>query len=126
MSDELKRTNRELGDLLCRRAFLGRTALGLGGFALSNLFGNQLSFAADAFLETAKAKRVIMIFLSGGLSQIELFDEKPVLNERRGQELPDSIRKGQDVTNVTQVQGAFPVVGSAFEYRDYGQSGMRM
>ena len=33
MSDELKHTNRELGDLLCRRAFLGRTALGLGGFA---------------------------------------------------------------------------------------------
>ena len=42
---------RQLGDILCRRAFLGRTAMGVGGMALSSLFGRQLSFAADALRE---------------------------------------------------------------------------
>ena len=116
--------NRELENLLCRRAFLNKSATGLGGLALSSLFGGKL--LAGALPETKHAKRVIMIFLSGGLSQMELFDEKPVLNERRGEDFPDSIRGDQDITNVTQVQGAFPVVGSAFDFQNYGKCGMRM
>ena len=40
-----------------------------------------------------KAKRVIYLFQSGGPSQLDLFDHKPMLRTLNGQELPDSIRR---------------------------------
>jgi len=110
---------------LSRRAFLGTSVLSLGSIALSNLFaraGDDPSFKLGA----VTAKRVIMIFAAGGLSQLDLFDEKPLLNQRRGEELPDSIRKGQRITGVTEKQGALPVVGSCFKFKPYGKSGLRL
>ena len=77
-------------------------------------------------LDKAPAKNVVVIFLSGGLSQHDLFDEKPILNERRGEQLPPSIRQGGRVSGLTQRQGQLPVVGSKFEFEDYGKCGMRM
>ena len=41
-----------------------------------------------------KAKRVIYLFQSGGPSQLELFDDKPLVRDKHGSELPDSIRMG--------------------------------
>ena len=92
---------------LCRRAFLGQTTLGLGSIALASFLQRQALAADDtpAFkLPKARAKRVIMVFLAGGLSQMDLFDEKPILNQRRGEELPDSVRRGQRITGVTEKQ----------------------
>lgn len=119
-------------DLLCRRAFFGRSAFGLGGLAATLL--SQRAFAASPqdlapawrLPGTPKAKRVVVIFLSGGLAQLDLFDEKPLLNERRGEELPPSIRKGERITGLTERQGALPVVGSKFDFVNYGKSGLRM
>ena len=100
---------------LARRAFLGTSALGLGSVALSSLLA--ASDSSPAFkLGKATAKRVILIFAAGGLSQLDLFDEKPLLNKRRGEELPSSVRKGQRITGVTEVQGALPVVGAGRGY----------
>jgi hypothetical protein len=124
---------------LARRAFLGTTALGLGSIALSSLMA-RCSLAGSGGGSTppvgdeppsykfpgATAQRVIMIFAAGGLSQLDLFDEKPLLNKRRGEELPDSVRKGQRITGVTEKQGALPVVGSCFQFKPYGQSGLRI
>jgi uncharacterized protein (DUF1501 family) len=120
---------------LSRRAFLGASALSLGPIALSSLLapvGNaaappvKLRDRAPYQLGKATAKRVILIFASGGLSQLELFDEKPLLIKRRGEELPDSVRQGQRITGVTEKQGALPVVGSCFKFRSYGKSGLRL
>ncbi len=122
----------------CRRAFLRSAGLGIGSIALGGLLARTAS--AHAFLggdgaaaaaspgapwalPKAPAKRVIQIFLSGGLSQLDLFDEKPLLNARRGEELPDSVRRGQRITGVTEKQGALPVVGSSFEFRKWGKCG---
>jgi hypothetical protein len=116
---------------LTRRAFLGTGVLSLGSIALSSLMARR-GFAAppgDApqfKLGKASAKRVILIFASGGLSQHDLFDEKPLLTKRRGEELPDSVRKGQRITGVTEKQGALPVVGSAFKFKPFGNSGLRL
>src|SRR4051812_9510459 len=90
---------------LSRRAFLNTGVLGLGSLALSSLMARE-GFAttipgdqdAPFRLGNATAKRVILIFAAGGLSQHDLFDEKPLLNQRRGEELPDSVRKGQRIT----------------------------
>jgi len=61
--------------------------------------------------------------MSGGPSQMELFDYKPRLAELRGSELPDSIRKGQRLTGMTSTQSSFPVAPSIFSFARRGQSG---
>ena len=55
-----------------------------------------------------KAKRVIYLHQSGAPSQMDLFDPKPKLAERFGEELPDSIRQGQRLTGMTSEQKKFP------------------
>lgn len=70
-----------------------------------------------------RAKRVIFLFQSGAPSQIELFDHKPDLENRRGEDLPESIRKGQRLTNMTAGQDKFPVVPSMYKFARLGKSG---
>ncbi|MBM4074931.1 MAG: DUF1501 domain-containing protein, partial [Planctomycetes bacterium] len=70
-----------------------------------------------------KARRVIYLFQSGAPSQIELYDHKPELEKRRGEELPDSIRQGQRLTGMTAAQPHFPVVPSMFKFGRHGESG---
>lgn len=125
---------------LFRRAFLKKSSAGFGALALAMLAKEGLAIAPQDSrpqdsrptrtppwkLEKQTAQRVIVIFLSGGLSQLDLFDEKPLLTERRGEQLPDSIRKGGRITGLTDRQGALPVVGSKFEFRNYGKCGMRL
>ena len=82
-----------------RREFLGRMGLGLGGVALSSMVA-----MAPAPGPAARAKRIIYLFQSGGPSQFELFDYKPLVNQMHGQELPDSVRKGQRLTGMTGFQ----------------------
>ncbi|MDO6436894.1 DUF1501 domain-containing protein [Cyclobacterium sp. 1_MG-2023] len=115
-----------------RRQFLTKTSLGLGSLALSSLLdpGNLLaniggsnSAGLGKLPLVPKAKRVIYLFQSGGPSQMELFDYKPLLNERFGQELPASIRAGQRLTGMTSSQNSFPLAGSVFDFAQYGQSG---
>jgi len=74
----------------------------------------------------SKAKRVIYLFQSGAPSQMDLFDPKPLLNKMYGEELPDSIRLGQRLTGMTAGQTSFPLAGSLFNFKQYGQSGAWM
>lgn len=123
-----------------RRAFLGKAALGAGTLALSTLMGmkmfrkekgvlqaeganGRITGTLDVLHHAAKAKRVIYLFQSGGPSQLELFDYKPLLNKRRGEDLPESIRNGQRLTGMTSGQDNFPLVGSQFEFKQRGQNG---
>lgn len=77
----------------------------------------------DAPHFTPKAKRIIYLFMSGGPSQLDLFDYKPLLNERHGQDLPESVRKGQRLTGMSGNQATLPLAGSAFKFAQHGQSG---
>lgn len=128
--------------LLNRRAFLSKSSVGIGAAALSSLLGlSFLNKSENGILDLVnnsggglpglphfapKAKRVIYLFQSGGPSQLELFDYKPKLNEMQGEDLPESIRKGQRLTTMTSMQNSFPLVGSQFEFQQYGQSGAWM
>jgi len=53
---------------------------------------------------------------------LDLFDYKPKLNEMRGQDLPESIRKGQRLTGMTSGQANFPLTGSVYNFKQYGES----
>ena len=120
---------------LTRRTFLSRSAAGLGLAALGSLLDENLFAAGAAKSATAgdalpgyphfpiKAKRVIYLFQSGAPSQMDLFDPKPQLAEKRGEELPDSIRKGQRLTTMTSGQKNFPVAPSIFKFARHGKSG---
>ncbi len=111
-----------------RRTFLQRAAGGIGLAALGGLLGNRVEAAATPGLPgfpnfAPKAKRIIYLFQSGAPSQMDLFDPKPQLAARRGEDLPASIRKGQRLTTMTSGQSKFPVAPSMFKFDQYGQSG---
>ncbi len=116
-----------------RRQFLTKTSLGLGGLAVAGLFGSSGASAAgaDQALKGVlsaphfppKAKRIIYLFQSGGPSQLELFDYKPLLRERNGEDLPDSVRGKQRLTGMTAHQKNFPMAGSQFDFAQHGNSG---
>jgi len=70
-----------------------------------------------------KAKRVIYLFQSGGPSQLETWDYKPLLNEKQGEGLPDSVRQGQRLTGMSGNQATLPLAGSIYKFSQAGQSG---
>jgi len=53
---------------------------------------------------------------------MDLFDYKPALNERNGEDLPASVRMGQRLTNMSGNQATLPLAGSAFRFNQYGES----
>lgn len=110
------------GSALCRREFLLRTSNGIGAAALAGLLAPSGALAAGSHFP-ARARRVIYLFMSGAPSQLDLFDHKPVINARHGEELPSSVRGGQRVTLMTRDQKRFPVAGTHFKFARHGQSG---
>src|ERR1700742_4677950 len=118
-----------------RRDFFGRFGLGLGGAALATLLNNDARGAVPkpdnnpfrgilpAPHFAPKAKRIIYLFMSGGPSQLDLFDYKPLLNKLNGQQLPDSVRGGQRLTGMSGNQSSIPLVGSPFKFTQHGQGG---
>lgn len=81
--------------MLTRRNLLSHFATGLGGMALAGMLARESS-ASPIRGEAAdlpphhppKAKRVIQIFLQGGLSQVDSFDYKPELEKLHGKPVP--------------------------------------
>jgi hypothetical protein len=55
---------------------------------------------------------------------MDLFDPKPSLENRRGEDLPESIRQGQRLTTMTSGQSKFPVAPSMFKFSQHGKCGM--
>ncbi|MBH53999.1 MAG: sulfatase [Opitutaceae bacterium] len=116
-----------------RKDFLTRTSLGFGSLGLASLINPKPSFGSETTtFESAlphfvpKAKRVIYLFQNGAPSQLELFDYKPLLEDMVGQELPESVRKGQRLTGMTAGQTSFPLAPSIFSFTRHGQSGAWM
>lgn len=114
-----------------RRKFLSRLSLGLGSAALGSLLIPDLfrgrSKEEEAIMAALphfapKAKRVIYLFQNGAPSQLESFDYKPLLQKSYGQDLPESIRMGQRLTGMTANQERFPLVGSFYDFQQYGES----
>ena len=131
--------------LHARREWLCRSGLGLGAIALNDLLQRDRQVACAAPTEKIQpgiptqgiatkgalnpthhrptAKRVIYLFMAGGPSQLETFDYKPLLNEKQGQPLPDSVRAGQRLTGMSGNQAVLPLAGSAFKFSQHGQCG---
>ncbi|MBL8692786.1 MAG: DUF1501 domain-containing protein [Planctomycetes bacterium] len=111
--------------LASRRAFLGASAVGLGSMAFRALLGEGAGSVPtmDATHHRPRAKRVIYLCQSGGPSQIETFDWKPELSKRRGEPLPESVRRGQRLTGMSGNQAILPLVGSMAKFARHGKCG---
>ncbi|MGV3616443.1 MAG: DUF1501 domain-containing protein [Fimbriimonas sp.] len=129
---------RESELLMTRRHLFGRAALGIGTAALSRLLavGGLGTIANLAMGQdpknggipgmpsfAPKAKRVIYLFMSGGPSQLDLWDYKPKLNDLYDTDLPDEIRRGQRITTMTSGQTRFPIAPSVYKFKKYDNEG---
>lgn len=133
---DIRSSNKDLQQvetLLDRRRFLTNTSLGLGAMAFHTLLGNSSAFANGTNQATQavpdylkaiapKAKRIVYLFQSGGPSHLDLFDYKPTLSGMWGDQLPDSVRKGQRLTGMSTHQTSLPIAASKFAFQQHGQS----
>lgn len=118
---------------LTRRAFLGRSAAGIGSLALGSLLNPRLlaGSANDRWTgiinplhHPAKIKRVIYLYQAGGPSHLETFDYKPKLAAMHGQGMPESFTQGQQIA---QLQGKeLKCYGPQFGFQRYGKSGQEI
>jgi len=110
-----------------RRAFISSTGVSLGSAALAALLvnegqgANSLSAHRPVAHHRPRIKRVIFLYMSGGPSHLETFDEKPMLAKMHGQLMPDSFTKGQPIA---QLQGQkLTCQGPMIGFRKHGESG---
>ncbi len=112
---------------LSRRAFINRSAVGIGSAALAHqLFaegglGEQWTGAVQPH-HPAKAKRVIFLCMAGGPSHIETLDYKPELIKLDGQSMPKSVTEGQPIAQL-QGQKELKILGPQHPFNRHGQSG---
>ena len=113
-----------------RRQFLHSGGLSLGAIALASLSrGDNPQPQAQPRRglpglphHSPKVKRVIYLMQSGAPSHVDLFDYKPILARMRGQEIPESVHRGQQLSTMTAGRGK-PCLGSRAPMRQHGQSG---
>jgi hypothetical protein len=117
-----------------RRTLLRNSGIGIAGAALSALVARDTrAEAADArtISPTAarlghhrpRVKNVIFLHMVGGPSQLDLFDYKPVLQERDGQKMPDALWEGLRLAFVRKQPNLF---GSPFSFKKHGESGIEL
>lgn len=121
-----------------RRTLFGRSAAGLGALALGSLLQKDSLLADDSKSAARiggipgvphfapKAKRVILLWQGGGPSHVDLFDEKPALAERNGQDIPDSVRGSTRLSTMSSGYAKWPCLGAIKPHKNYGSCGMRM
>lgn len=108
---------------LSRRALIESLCGGLGAVGLAGLLSEQAANAAIAGRYAGpkiapKAKRVICLFMTGGPSQVDLLDPKPLLAKFEGQR-PNTV----DLRTERQTGGLLP---SPFKFSKCGQSGVEV
>ncbi|MFO0903021.1 MAG: DUF1501 domain-containing protein [Pirellulales bacterium] len=118
---------------IARRSFVFQSGLSLGAMALGAFQGSRVFSADDQggwrgvlqpLSTMPKAKRVIWLYMAGGMSHLDTFDFKPKLAEMHGQPMPESITKGQQIA---QLQGQkLHCFGPQHPFKQWGQSGQTM
>ena len=106
-----------------RRHFFQTAGFGIGSLALASLTNKRLiakEIAAQAPHFAPKAKSIIFLFMAGGPSQLDLFENKPALTKFDGQPCPEDIIKGE---RFAFIKGIPKLLGTPHQFRKFGQSG---
>jgi hypothetical protein len=133
-----------------RRHFFVDCGLGMGAMALGSLLAGDKPAAAGSDREPlpsrrraspppdsqhdplaprpghfpAKARSVIYLFMAGGPSQLELFDDKPRLCEYSGRPIPDSFIRGRRFAFMDTFTREHPkLLGTTRRFARHGESG---
>lgn len=116
--------------MMHRRLFLNSTACGFGSLATASLlsqwateprvFANEIA-TSRGLHHPAKAKRVIFLFMQGGVSQVDSFDRKPLLEQRDGEMM--EFDDAREFANKGTVGSKQRVMKSPWEFKQYGQTG---
>ena len=117
-------------EISSRRQMLWQLGGGLGGIALSKLLHESKALADDTSKPDSaarmarphfqpKVRRVIQLFMNGGVSQMDTFDRKPELDKRHGQ--PFDPGTGERIEAATSAPGK--LMKSPFPFKQHGQCG---
>lgn len=114
-----------------RRQLFGSTAGGVGVAALASLLNGSSAGATDKGLpglphHVAKAKRVVMLWQGGGPSHVDLFDEKPLMKEMKGKDIPDSVRGTTRLSTMSASYARWPCQPAIKPFQKYGQAGLSL
>ena len=117
--------------LATRRHLLGAMAGGVGALALADLLASPsagVEAAADPLAARrpplpAKARRMIVIHLTGSPPHLDLYDHKPELAKRDGQDCPADVIAGKTFAFTT---GTPKLLGSPRTWTRCGSSGMEL
>lgn len=110
-----------------RREALRRVGNGFGMLGFASMVGSSLARAGaltspDGEVTVRKldypqrAKRVIFLYMNGGLSQVDSFDYKPALDKYDGKPLPGA--------HVSTERRTGALMRSPFKFKQYGKCGM--
>lgn len=116
-----------------RRQLFGSAACGLGATALASLLNGEASAkpGSQAGLpelphHAIKAKRVVVLWQGGGPSHVDLFDEKPMLAAKAGEDIPASVRGDTRLSTMSSGYGRWPCVPNIKPFKSYGNCGLRL
>lgn len=107
-----------------RRRFLGGCTYGIGAIALANLINTDTPVKASEQQlphHLPRARRVIFLNMSGGPSQLDLFDPKPQLQKWHGRRVPDSFLEG---LADPVIKGGATLMATPRQFTRHGKSGM--
>ena len=108
-----------------RRALLQRSAVGFGSLALASMLADPSTIQASTENPlapklphfAARAKRIIFLLMSGGPSQVDTFDPKPLLTRDHGKPLPFAKPR-------VQFNRTSNLLKSPWKFRQFGESGL--
>jgi Protein of unknown function (DUF1501) len=114
---------------LFRRDILRQSACGFGAFAAASLFADwsrgdtigQPTRPVTGLHHAAKAKRVIFLFMQGGVSQVDSFDPKPLLDSRDGEMI--NFDDPREVANTGTMGTKQRLMKSLWKFQQFGESG---
>ena len=129
-----EKLNRDPRHRLTRRHFFQECGVGMGKIALASLLagegwalglddgsrGNGNLLAPRRPHYKSKVKSVIYLFMAGAPSQLDLFDEKPLLKKYEGQPIPPDVVKDQ---RYAFIRRDATLLGPRFEFQRHGASG---
>lgn len=117
---------------LSRRQFLRSSGVGLGSMALGSMLARDLPAARALTGDPVKprdphfapkAKHVIYLHMIGAPSQLDLFDYKPELSKRSGEQCPPELLEGKKFAFIGTES---TLGGSPFKFKQHGQGGIWM
>ena len=112
--------NHKYNPILSRRQMLASCGVGMGMVGLQPLLAESTSSSYSSKQPHHKpvAKHVIHIFLNGGLSHVDTFDPKPLLDKYNGKPLP--------IENLETERATGNAYASPFKFRKHGESGIEV